>query len=102
MALVQRSAPLVEIRRLLGELAAAAGELDSVQAYLHDAIEVARAREAKSWELRAATSIARLMRARGRVAQARAPLAPVYEWFSESLPSTNFCAARMLLGELPE
>jgi predicted ATPase len=48
------------------------------------AIERARSQEAKSWELRAATSLARLWRDQGKHTQAHALLAPVYGWFTEA------------------
>ena len=53
------------------------------QAYFERALAVARAHQAKSWELRAAMSLARLWRDQGKVQQARELLAPVYGWFTQ-------------------
>jgi predicted ATPase len=54
-----------------------------VEAYLERALAVARMQQAKSWELRAAMSMARLWRDQGKAQQARKVLAPVYGWFAE-------------------
>jgi tetratricopeptide (TPR) repeat protein len=64
------------------------------------ALEVARAQQAKSLELRAATSLARLQRDRGRNPAARETLAPVYEWFTEGFDTQDLKAAKKLLEEL--
>ena len=55
---------------------------------------------ARSLELRAATSLARLWRDQGRQAEARGLLAPVYGWFSEGLDTRDLIEAKSLLGEL--
>ena len=55
------------------------------EAYFERALAVARQQQAKSWELRAAMSLARLWRDQGKVQQARELLAPVYGWFTEGL-----------------
>jgi predicted ATPase len=61
---------------------------------------VAREQQAKSWELRAATSLARLWRDRGKSAEARDLLAPVYGWFTEGFDTPDLKEAKALLGEL--
>ena len=70
------------------------------QAYFERALSVARAQEAKSWELRAATSLARLWRDQGKRQQARELLAPIYGWFSEGFDTLDLKAAKALLDEL--
>ena len=74
-----------EVYRTAGEIASLASELDAAkaQAYFERALSVARAKHAKSWELRAAMSLARLWRDQGKAGQARELLAPVYGWFTE-------------------
>jgi len=61
---------------------------------------VARAQQAKSWELRAAMSIARLYRDQGKRQQASDLLAPVYGWFSEGFDTLDLKEAKSLLAEL--
>jgi predicted ATPase len=63
-------------------------------------MESARRREAKSWELRAAVSLARLLRDQGRRAEARDLLAPVYGWFSEGFDTPDLIDAKSLLVTL--
>jgi predicted ATPase len=55
---------------------------------------------AKFWELRAATSLARLCRDQGRHADARDILAPIYDWFNEGFDTADLKAAKVLLDEL--
>jgi predicted ATPase len=66
------------------------------------AIEIARRRSEKSFELRAATSLARLWGSQGKKAEAHGLLAPVYGWFSEGLETRDLVAARELLLELTQ
>jgi predicted ATPase len=61
---------------------------------------LARAQEAKLWELRAAVSLARLYRDQGRPAAARDLLAPVYSWFTEGFDTLDLKQAKALLDEL--
>ena len=61
---------------------------------------VARQQQAKSWELRAAMSLARLWRDQGKVQQARELLAPVYGWFTEGFDTRDLKEAKALLEEL--
>ena len=63
-------------------------------------IEIARAQDAKSFELRAALSLARLWRRRGRRTAARDMLAPVYGWFTEGFGTADLKEAKALLDEL--
>jgi predicted ATPase len=70
------------------------------QAYFERALAVARAQQAKSWELRAAMSMARLWRDQGKPQQARELLAPVYGWFTEGFDTLDLKEAKALLDEL--
>lgn len=63
-------------------------------------LEIARRQEAKTFELRAALSLARLWRDQGRRAEARDLLAPVYAWFTEGFATRDLKAAKALLAEL--
>jgi predicted ATPase len=60
----------------------------------------ARQQQAKSWELRAAMSMARLWRDQGKRKEARELLAPVYAWFTEGFETRDLNEAKALLGEL--
>ena len=63
---------------------------------------MARAQGTRSWELRAATTLARLIAARGERERARALLAPVYEWFTEGFDTRDLTEARTLIEELTD
>ncbi len=97
-------APLeAELHRLRGEaLLAGAGTPSDAEAAIEKAIAVARRQNAKSWELRAAMSLARLRRQQGRPQEAVALLAPIYAWFSEGLDTADLKEAKALLAELTE
>ncbi|HZR83409.1 MAG TPA: AAA family ATPase [Candidatus Binatia bacterium] len=73
---------------------------DAAEASFSKAIEVARRQGAKSWELRAATSLARLLLARGRAEEARSRLREIYGWFSEGFETPDLRAARALLDAI--
>ncbi|MBI1814295.1 MAG: AAA family ATPase [Deltaproteobacteria bacterium] len=70
------------------------------EALFGQAVEIARQQEAKTFELRAATSLARLWQRQGRRAAARDLLAPVYEWFTEGFDTRDLKDAKALLEEL--
>jgi predicted ATPase len=91
-----------EVYRIAGEIALKSLEPDVAkgQAYFERAIAVARKQQAKCWELRAATSLARLWRDQGKVQQARELLAPVYGWFTEGFDTRDLKEAKALLEEL--
>jgi predicted ATPase len=74
-----------EVNRIAGEIAlrSPAGDLLEAQAHFERALAIARQQRAKSWELRASMSLARLRRNQGKVREARELLAPVYGWFTE-------------------
>jgi predicted ATPase len=92
-----------ELLRLRAEILLdqdAAGRLEEAKYLLRRALEIARAQEAKWFELRAATSLARLLRDQGRRDEARALLAPVYDWFTEGFDTQDLKDAKALLAEL--
>ena len=91
-----------DIRRRAGEIALMSPQPDAAKAlaYFEQALAVARAQQAKSWELRAAMSIARLYRDQGKRQQARDLLAPVYGWFREGFDTLDLKEAKGLLAEL--
>jgi predicted ATPase len=70
------------------------------EAYFERALAVARQQQAKSWELRAAMSMARLRRDQGKRGEARELLAPVYGWFTEGFDTLDLKEAKVLLDEL--
>ena len=91
-----------EIHRLRGELLLAASPKDAAEAEAcyQQALEVARRQEAKSLELRAAVSLARLWWQQGRQKDAHELLAPIYGWFSEGFDTADLIDAKELLSEL--
>jgi predicted ATPase len=91
-----------ELHRLTGEVLIGLSEADRADAEtrFHRAMAVAQAQRAKFWELRAATSLARLWRNQGRRAEARDLLAPVYSWFTEGFDTADLKDAKALLDEL--
>jgi predicted ATPase len=91
-----------EIHRTAGEIALLLPEPDAVkaEAYFERALGVARAQQAKSWELRAAMSMARLWGDQGKRDAARGVLAPVYGWFTEGFDTLDLNEAKTLLDAL--
>ena len=91
-----------EINRVAGEIALMPRDPDPGKAEKHfeRALAVARQQQAKSWELRAAMSLARLWRDQGKPQQARELLAPVYGWFTEGFDTLDLKKAKALLEEL--
>jgi predicted ATPase/class 3 adenylate cyclase len=91
-----------EVHRFAGEIALMSPERDAAKAedYFLRALAVARQQQAKSWELRAAMSMARLWRDQGKLQQARELLAPVYGWFTEGFDTLDLREAKALLEEL--
>ena len=92
-----------EVNRIGGEIALLSPEPDLAiaEAYFARALAVAREQQAKSWELRAAMSMARLWRDQGKPQQARRDLlAPVYGWFTEGFDTRDLKEAKDLLGVL--
>ena len=94
---------MAELRRIKGELLLLQGTEDAARAaegHFRGAIGTARAQGALSWELRAATSLARLEQRRGLVPKARDLPAPVYGRFTEGFERADLAAAKRLLDEL--
>jgi predicted ATPase/class 3 adenylate cyclase len=93
-----------ELHRLKGEfLLAQAGERQQVQeaeACFHQALDVARRQQGRSWELRAAMSLARLWQQQGKRAEALELLAPIYSWFTEGFDTPDLQEAKALLEAL--
>jgi predicted ATPase len=91
-----------EINRIAGEITLMLPEPDSAkaEAYFARALAVARAQQAKSWELRAVMSMARLWRDQGKRQQAHDLLAPVYGWFTEGFDTLDLKEAKALLEQL--
>jgi predicted ATPase len=91
-----------EVNRIAGEIALKSPERDAAkaQAYFNRALAVSHQQQAKSWELRAAMSMARLWRDQGKRDEARELLAPVYGWFTEGFDTLDLKEAKALLDEL--
>ena len=91
-----------EVYRTAGEIALMSPEHDEVkaEAYFERALSVARQQQAKSWELRAAMSMARLWPDQGKRQQAHDLLAPVYGWFTEGFDTLDLKDAKALLEQL--
>jgi len=93
-----------EVNRLAGEIALLSLEPDLAKAemYFERALAIARRQQAKSWELRAAMSMARLWRDQGKRQLARDLLAPVYGWFTEGFDTLDLKQSKALLDELAQ
>ena len=91
-----------EVNRIAGEIALLSPERDAAEAEacFERALAVARQQQAKSWELRAAMSIARLWRDQGKRDEARELLATIYGWFTEGFDTLDLKQAKALLDEL--
>jgi predicted ATPase len=91
-----------EIRRLAGEIALLSGEPDmaEAEACFERALAIARQQQAKSFELRAAMSMARLLRDQGKRDEARDLLSSTYGWFTEGFDTRDLKDAKALLDEL--
>jgi DNA-binding response OmpR family regulator/class 3 adenylate cyclase/predicted ATPase len=93
-----------EVHRTTGEIALMAAEPDAAKAEtcFERALTAAREQQAKSWELRAAMSMARLWRDQSKRSQARALVASAYGWFTEGLDTLDLKEARVLINELAQ
>jgi len=91
-----------DIHRVAGEIVLLSGEPGTAkaEAYFERALAVARQQQAKSFELRAAMSMARLLRDQGKHDEARDLLTPIYGWFTEGFDTLDVKEAKALLDEL--
>jgi predicted ATPase len=89
-----------ELHRLEGVALVGLNRLEEGQNALEEAVRIARRQRAKSYELRAATNLARLWGEQGRRAEARDLLTPVYGWFTEGFDTADLKGAKALLDEL--
>jgi predicted ATPase len=91
---------LLRVRGVLMLLDGAAGSMERAEHNFHQSLTLAHQRGALSWELRAAMSLARLLRDQGRSAEALALLQPVYDRFTEGFDTADLKAAKALLDAL--
>ena len=91
---------VAELHRIRGELLDAAGRGAEAEVSLEAALDHAAQQQARSFELRAATSLARIRVASRRADEARAILAPIYGWFTQGHDTADLVAARTLLAEI--
>jgi predicted ATPase len=93
-----------EVNRIAGEIRVASSRYDraAAETYFERALSVARQQQAKSWELRAAMSMARLWHDQGKRTEARDLLAPIYGWFTEGFDTPDLKEAKGLLDSLAE
>ena len=91
-----------DIHRIAGDIAMLLPKPDvaEAEACFERALAIARAQQARSWELRAAMSMARLWRDQGRRAEAHDLLAPIYGWFTEGFNTRDLKEAKALLRTL--
>ncbi len=89
-----------ELERTQGALALSRSNIEQAERAFRAAVQIARTQQAKSWELRATTSLARLLRDTGRQDEARAMLAEIYGWFTEGFDTADLKDAKTLLEEL--
>ena len=89
-----------ELHRLRGDLLNATGDRSAAERNYRHALAVAQRQSAKFLQLRASTSLARLWRDQGKIADARGLLAPIHNWFTEGFDAPDLIDAKALLDEL--
>ena len=89
-----------EILRLKGWILSLKGDLEGAEENYLSSLDCARRQQAKSWELRTSTSLARLWQSQGKHEDAYDLLAPVYGWFTEGFDTPDLKEAKALLDEL--
>jgi predicted ATPase len=89
-----------ELRRLKGWMLSLKGDLEGAEQNFLASLDGARRQQAKMWELRASTSLARLWQSQGKRQDAYELLAPVYGWFTEGFDTKDLQDAKALLAEL--
>jgi class 3 adenylate cyclase/predicted ATPase len=91
---------LPEVLRLKGWVYSLQGDYVAAQRDFNGSIDFARCKQAKSWELRTSTSLARLWQSQGKYKEALSLLKPVYDWFTEGFDTKDLIEAKSLLDEL--
>ena len=91
---------LAEVLRLKGWMLSLQGDTAGAERNYLASLDVARQQQAKSWELRTATSLARLQQGQGKTREARELLTPLYGWFTEGFDTKDLKQAKALLEEL--
>jgi predicted ATPase len=89
-----------EILRLKGWMLSLKGDLEGAERNFLASLDWARRQQAKMWELRTSTSLARLWQSQGRRQEAHELLAPIYNWFTEGFDTKDLLEAKALLAEL--
>lgn len=89
-----------EVHRLKGELLLLQGDTIQAEISYHQAIDLAQSQQAKSWELRATSSLARLWQSQGKSTEAHDSLSAVYNWFTEGFDTQDLKEAKALLDKL--
>jgi predicted ATPase len=89
-----------ELHRIIGDVLLSVQRQGEAEVEFTRALAIARQQQAKSWELRAAMSMARLWHAQRKPQQARELLAPIYGWFTEGFDTRDLKEAKALLDEL--
>jgi predicted ATPase len=89
-----------EALRLKGWMLSLKGDPEGAERNFLASLDWARRQQAKMWELRTSTSLARLWQSQGKQQEAYGLLAPVYNWFTEGFDTKNLLEAKALLGEL--
>ena len=89
-----------EIYRIRAEVFQQMGDETAAELSYQKALEVSRQQQARSWELRAATGLARMWQRQGKQKEAHALLSDVYNWFTEGFETPDLLAANSLLAEL--
>lgn len=102
IALQEERVHLPEVRRLQGWMLWQQGALDEAEGRLRGAVELAREQGTRSWELRAATTLASLLDSRGNAAAALGLLQPVYDTFDEGFDTPDLADAALLLQGINE
>ena len=88
-----------ELLRIEGELLLLLGAREDAAASFQKAIDVAKTQQAKAWELRATTSLARLWRHQGKESDARVVLQEIYSWFREGFDTPDLVETKTLLSK---
>ena len=89
-----------EILRLKGWMLSLKGDLEGAERNYLASLDWARHQQAKSWELRTSTSLAKLWQGQGKRKEARELLVPIYDWFTEGFDTKDLKEAGALLEEL--